>query len=342
MRDPVEVARAIAGAQAQDIHAGPLTFRSRSRRLTLADIDRARTEERSLLRTWVMRMTIHLIPADDAGWMLPLFEPITEKWSRRRLQQLGMPAKDLGKALRVAKRTLEREGPVTRPQLRERIAAAGVALDQQTGLHVIGLAVTSGLACLGPDHGRSACLVLREDWLGKMPRFDRDAALAELARRYLGAFGPATDRDFAYWSGLPLGQVRQGLRSIAGELEESKLGAGALLSLRDRRVRMPRAGQLRMLGAFDTYMLGYRDRDFALPSEHRAHLKAGGGGWLRPVIVRDGVVIGGWSYRRKGGRVEVELRDPDSLSAADREAIDVELADIERFEGCRVSAVDGT
>ena len=234
----------------------------------------------------------------------------------------------------MAKRTLEREGPVTRPQLRERIAAAGVALDQQTGLHVIGLAVTSGLACLGPDLGRSACLVLREDWLGKMPRFDRDAALAELARRYLGAFGPATDRDFAYWSGLPLGQVRQGLRSIAGELEESKLGAAALLSLRDRRVRMPRAGQLRMLGAFDTYMLGYRDRDFALPSEHRAHLKAGGGGWLRPVIVRDGVVVGGWSYRRKGGRVEVELRDPDSLSAADREAIDVEVADIGRFEGC--------
>ena len=148
-----------------------------------------------------------------------------------------------------------------------------------------------------------------------------------------GAFGPATDRDFAYWSGLPLGQVRQGLRSIAGELEESKLGAGALLSLRDRRVRMPRAGQLRMLGAFDTYMLGYRDRDFALPSEHRAHLKAGGGGWLRPVIVRDGCVIGGWSYRRRGRRVEVELSVSDELSAADREAIHAEVADIGRFEG---------
>ena len=69
------MARAIAGAQAQDTYAGPLTFRSRSRRLTAADIERARTEERSLLRTWVMRRTIHLIPTDDAGWMLPLFEP---------------------------------------------------------------------------------------------------------------------------------------------------------------------------------------------------------------------------------------------------------------------------
>ena len=95
-RRPGRVARAIAGAQAQDVYAGPLTFRSRSRRLTAADVDRARTEERSLLRTWVMRMTIHLIPTDDAGWWLPLFEPVIEKWSRRRLEQLGMPPSDAG------------------------------------------------------------------------------------------------------------------------------------------------------------------------------------------------------------------------------------------------------
>ncbi len=339
--DPVEVARAIAGAQAQDVHAGPLTFRSRSRRLTLADIDRARTEERSLLRTWVMRMTIHLIPADDAGWMLPLFEPGIERWSRRRLKQLGMPAENVERALRVARRTLEREGQVTRPQLRERIAAAGVTLEQQTGLHVVGLAVTTGLACLGPDRDRTPCLVLREDWLGKLPRFDRDAALAELARRYLGAFGPATDRDFAYWSGLSLGQVREGLRSIAAQVEESKFGDMTLLSLRDRRVRMSRTSQVRMLGAFDTYMLGYANRDFALPTQHRAHLKAGGGGWLRPVIVRDGVVVGGWSLRRRAGRVEVGLRDPDTIGAADRKAIDAEVADIERFEGSPVRLLDG-
>jgi hypothetical protein len=244
-----------------------------------------------------------------------------------------MPAEDVEKALAVTKRTLAREGPVTRPQLRETITAAGVTLDQQTGLHVIGLAVTSGLACLGPDRGRTTCLVLREEWLGSMPSFDRDTALAELARRYLGAFGPASDRDFAYWSGLPLGQVRQGLRTIAGQLEESNFGDQTLLSLRDLRMRLPKAGQLRMLGEFDTYMLGYANRDFALPSEHRAHLKAGGGGWLRPVIVRDGSVIGGWRYRRRRGQVEVELRDPDKLSPADRKAIDAEIVDIGRFEG---------
>jgi hypothetical protein len=332
-RDPADVARAVAGIQAQDVYAGPLSFRSRSPSISAARVARARTEERSLLRTWVMRMTIHMISTEDAGWMLPLFEPAMERWERRRLEQLGMPAADVAKSMRVAKRTLERDGPLTRPEMRERIAAAGVKLTNQTGLHVVGLAVTSGLACLGPDRGRSSCLVRRDEWLGKLPRFDREEALAELSRRYLGAFAPASEADFAKWSSLPLRDVRAGLELISPELVESRVGEETLLSLKGQGKRWPPGGALRMLGAFDTYMLGYADRDFALPSEHREAYKAGGGGWLRPIVVRDGVVIGGWSYRRKGDAVEVTLGAPDSLTDADRKAIESEVADIERFEG---------
>jgi winged helix DNA-binding protein len=340
VRDPADVARAIGGAQAQDTYAGPLTFRSRSRRLTAADVERARTEERSLLRTWVMRMTIHLIPTDDAGWMLPLFEPAIERWSRRRLEQLGMPSRMQEKALGVVKRTLDREGPLTRPEVAENIVESGVELNSSTRLHIIGLAVTSGIACLGPDKGKTTCLVLRQDWLGKLPRFDREAALAELARRYLGAFAPATERDFAKWSSLPLRDLRVGLERIESELVEARLGDETAFSLRRRGNRSPSGGSLRMLGAFDTYMLGYANRDFALPAKHASDYKAGGGGWLRPVIVRDGVVIGGWSYRRKGKGVEVRLTSPEALSGADRKEVDAELADIARFEDAPVKLVD--
>ncbi len=331
-RDPAEIAKAIAGAQAQDLYAGPLSFRSRSRSLTAAAVERARTEERSLLRTWVMRMTIHMIATEDAGWMLPLFEPGIEAWSRRRLEQLGMPRQRQEKALKAFERALGKEGPLTRPEAAERVVAAGIELKRETRLHIAMLAVTSGIACLGPDQGRSSCLVLREDWLPKPPRFDREAALAELARRFVGAFGPATERDFAKWSGLALRDLRVGLERIAGELGEARLGDEVALTLKGRRNRWPRQPELRMLGAFDTYMLGYADRDFALPARHREAFKAGGGGWLRPIVVSDGVVIGGWSYRRKGNGVEVTLNSAGSLSAADRKAIDAEVADIERFE----------
>ena len=335
-RDPVEIARAVAGVQAQDHFAARLSFRSRSRRLKAADIDRARTEERSLLRTWVMRMTIHLIPADDAGWWLPLFEPGIEKWSRRRLGQLGMSARTQERALREVVRMLEREGPLTRTEVGNRLRAMGIELDNWTRGHIMGLAVSSGNACLGPDRKGGTCLVLRRDWLGDQPRFDHEAAIAELARRYLRAFGPATDRDFAYWAGLGLGEVRAGLEAIAAELEEVRVGEAMLLALRGKLPRLPRAGQLRMLGNFDTYLLGWKERAFSVPDEHAAAVKEGGGGWIRPVIVRDGVVIGGWRSSRKGGRIEISLNLTDSLTAEARKAIDAEIEDIERFEGMPV------
>ena len=288
-----------------------------------------------------MRGTIHLVPSEDAGWLLPLFEPTIEKWSRRRLEQLGLPGAKHEKALAAIRRALEAEGPITRPEAADRVAAAGVELNSQTRFHISLLAVSSGIACLGPDRGRMPCLILRRDWLGELPRFDRETALGELARRYLGAFGPATDRDFAAWSGLGLREVRAGLESIAGEIVEVRVGGLPMLALADRRRRTQRSGQVRLLGAFDTYVLGYANRDFAVPHRHRAALKAGGGGWIRPLIVRDGEVIGGWRYARRKGGVEVAIDSTASLPAEVRRAVEREVADIARFEAVEATLAEG-
>jgi hypothetical protein len=332
-KDPAEIARSIAGAQAQDVYAGPLTFRSRSRSLTADDVKRARTEQRSLLRTWVMRTTIHLIPTDDAGWWLPLFEPRIEKWSRRRLTQLGLPQAKQDKALRVVARVLADEGPLTRSEARQRIEAAGIELNTQTGMHIALTSVVAGIACLGPDKGKTTCLIRREDWLGKTAPFDREQALAELARRYLGAFAPATERDFAYWSGLPLRDVRAGLESISGEIEEVQVGGKAMLAPRGSPPRLPATGQVRMLGNFDTYLLGWKDRAFSVTGEHALHVKEGGGGWIRPVILEDGIVVGGWRSRRQRGGLEIELNLADDERERLGAKIDAEVADLARFEG---------
>jgi Winged helix DNA-binding domain len=339
VRDPAEVARLTAGIQAQDPPAARLSFRSRTRGLTAADIDRARTEERSLLRTWLMRETIHVIPTEDAGWMLPLFEPLIEKRTRRRLVQLGMPHATQEKALRTIASALD-DGPLTRTEAAERVTDAGVALNAQTPLHVVRLAVTSGVALLGPDRSAQPMLVRREDWIGKGPPFDRDRALGELARRYMRAFGPATDRDFAYWSGLALRDVRAGLDGISGELEETRVGEQHQLILRGSLPRLPRPNQIRMLGGFDTYLLGYRDRGFATGDEHRATVSDGGGG-IYPVIVRDGVVQAGWRVSRKGGALEISFTDPESIPHEIRAAVDSEIADISRFEGASVTLAGG-
>jgi hypothetical protein len=274
-----------------------------------------------------------MIPTDDAGWWLPLFEPGIERWSRRRLAQLGLPPGQEDRAMKLVAGMLADDGPLTRSEIAERLQRAGVELNPQTRLHVMGLAVTSGIACLGPDRGSQTCLVRREDWIGVPPPFDRDRALAELARRYLGAFGPATDKDFAYWSGLPLRDVRGGLGSISGETEEVPVGDEIRLIMRGALPRLPRRGQVRMLGNFDTYLLGWKDRSFSVTGEHALHVKAGGGGWIRPVIVEDGIVIGGWRSARKGGRLEISLNLPKAERERLGAAIEAEVADIARFEG---------
>jgi Winged helix DNA-binding domain len=337
LRDPAEVARLTAGIQAQDPPAARLSFRSRTRALTAADIDRARTEERSLLRSWLMRMTIHMIATEDAGWMLPLFEPVIERWSRRRLQQLGMAAGTQDKALRTIARAVE-DGPLTRREAAARVTDAGIALNAQTRVHIVGLAVTSGLALLGPDRGAQPMLVRRQDWIGKAPAFDRHRALAELARRYIGAFGPATDRDFAYWSGLTLRDVRAGLAAISAELEGVQVGEREMIALRGRLPRLPRPNQIRMLGGFDTYLLGYKDRGFATGEGHRETVSDQGGG-IYPVILRDGMVEGGWRISRSGGRLEIAFKRPGSVAADMGAAIEAEIADIARFERRRVDTI---
>jgi hypothetical protein len=329
---PADIAREVAGVQAQDPRAGKLAFRARDARLTAADVDRARTEERSLLRTWAMRKTAHLLASEDAHWLLPLYEPEQAKWSWRRLGQLGLDARTAKRALETIRRALAADGPLTRKQLAERLAKRGIELDTQTRTHVFGLAVVSGMAYQGPDVGAQPCLVLREEWLPapRGRRFDRRAALTELARRYLRAFSPATETDFAGWSGLPLRDLRAGLEGIAPEMRELRLGEGTAFALKaaPRRARGP---VVRLLGAFDNYLMGYRERDFIAGADRWPAIGPGGG-ILHPTIVRDGRALGTWQAP-VGRRPEVDVELFEPVDAATQRAIDAEIADVRRFEG---------
>ena len=174
----------------------------------------------------------------------------------------------------------------------------------------------------------------REDWLPGPPKFDRDeAALAELARALPGAFAPATDRDFAYWSACPCRDVRAGLESISREIEEVSVGDQTCWLRAETGRACRRTGQVRMLGNFDTYLLGWKDRGFSVAGEHADHVKEGGGGWIRPVILEDGIVVGGWRSARKNGRREITLNLPKAERQRLSAKIDAEVADLARFEG---------
>jgi hypothetical protein len=263
--------------------------------------------------------------------MVPLFAEITVRWSRKRLADFGLDRAGQDRALAVLQEAVDRDGPLTRTELADRLEAAGFATANEFKVHLWLLATLDGGLCLGPDRGGQTCLVRTEDWIGPLEPRSRDDSLAELARRYLRAYSPASDRDLARWAGLPLRDARLGIERIAAELEELTVGGEALLRLRTTE-GAPRGLFVRLLGAYDNYNLGYESRDFYLPPEH-AKKVVPGGGIVRPTIVVNGQIVGTWASKRSAQRLAVTLEPFASFDPDVGEALAAEVEDLARFEG---------
>jgi hypothetical protein len=224
----------------------------------------------------------------------------------------------------VIERSLAADGPLTRAELRDRVAAAGVRTQGQAMVHLLALATLRGLTVRGPMRGGEQAFVLVRDWLGAPPRpMGREQALGLLARRYLAGHGPATDRDLAKWAGLPLGDARRGLTAIASGLADRDDGR-ACLAARPGSGEVPGLPALRLLGAFDPLLLGWASRDLFL---------APGGpvitsnGLFRPFVLVQGRGAALWTV--SGGRVVTDQLGP--LTGPERAALGTETADVERF-----------
>jgi hypothetical protein len=340
-RDVAGVVRAVLGLQAQDTPASRLAVRPRSTALDEAAVRRACNQDRSVVRTWAMRGTLHLVAAEDAGWLVALLGPVFAASGRRRRLQLGLDD-DLCQRVLEALPAVLAAGPLSRADLVRGLAAEGVRIDPsgQAPAHLVGYAALRGLVCRGPDlDGDQASYVLLEDWVGPGREaghpLDPDDALAELARRYLAGHGPAGPKDLAAWSGLPVGRARRAFELVAGELREVEGGGRRLWAPAGAGTARSRAGEpvVRLLGRFDDYLLGWRDRDLVLDPRFARQVQAGGG-WIHPAVVVDGRVAGTWRARRADGRLDVTVTPfSGRLPRGTRPALEAEAADLRRFLG---------
>jgi Winged helix DNA-binding domain len=284
--------RRLLAVQAQDFASVPLALRARSRGLT-RDAVHAALDSGDLVISWLNRGTLHLVRREDYWWLHALTAPTIRTANNRRLRQEGVT--NPGRGVRQIAKALE-DGPRLRKEIGSRIGVSGAALT-----HLLVAASLDGLIVRGPLRGREQTFVLVRDHIGEPPRMDRDVALAELSRRYLAGHAPACAADLAYWSGLPL-------RDLA------RMGG----------VTPRQTGDLppRLLPPFDPYILGWKDRSFAVPPRMAKRVMPGGG-MFRAVVLVDGRVVGTWS--RAGGRVTI-----DGDCGADLRS---EIGDVERFLG---------
>ncbi|MGW6690391.1 winged helix DNA-binding domain-containing protein [Streptomyces sp. NPDC054961] len=306
------VVRRVFAIQAQDATAADLGIRVRGRDITAQAIGTAYEKERSIVRGWYMRGTLHTIPCDDARWVLPLLSPRILAATSRRYQQLGLDDDVRQRADHLIRRALAAHGPLTRAELTEHLTILGIPPDGQAPFHLIRHAALTGILCHGPQRAGEATYVLLNDWLPTTGRFrwEGDAALAELARRYLAAYAPATSEDFAAWSGLPVSWARRAWKLLTESGAITEYGALTMLAGRVKELAGPSdTPDVRMLPAYDNYLIGYRTREVSVPALHQARVWPGGG-LIRPTVTADGLAIATWTRGSGSRSIQVDAFEP--------------------------------
>jgi hypothetical protein len=250
-----------------------------------------------------MRGTLHLVPAEDLGWMLTLGPPRVAGAAASRRAQLGLDDDVLASARRTTVAALEGGGRLGRDGLLKLWRDAGIDTSDYRGGHLFGALAAEGLVCLGPRDGRGQAVVLLEEWVPRPRRLDRDEALAEWALRYFRSHGPASVRDFAWWTGLTLTDARRGLASVADRLERVHMDGAELWLDPETPARLDaaqrQAASVMLLPAFDELLVGYQDRTAFVPAAHLG--KAVAGGMFHPIVVAGAAVVGTWRRARKAG-----------------------------------------
>ena len=317
-----------------------LSLRARVEGLTAGDIEASRVRRRSLVRTWCMRGTLHLLAARDLEWLLSAINPGVVRGGWRWLdKRAGLKTARARQVLEAAYQILKANGPLPR---RELMAAVSEKLGFDTAAAAAGVVQLNGVlgrVCFGPQHGNEPTYAALDDWLGRPltpgPGVAGRPDHAKLPRRYLHGYGPATPRDLAAWWGLALGEAKAAWAALRDELIELEVDGEPAWLLKSDAGALAKLGSpattVRLLPAFDTYLLGYDRRNFAVPAQH--HQRVFHGGEIVPTVMVNGCAAGTWRYEQRGQQMRITVTPFAAFTREVRELVAEEAEDVGRFYG---------
>ena len=308
---PADVVRWLGAVQAQDYHQALWAVGSRTRAGTRVRVERA-IAERQIVRTWLMRGTIHFAPPEDVRWLLALVGPRLAVAAERRREQIGLARADISRAADVVSTALAGDRRLSRPEMMQLLEGNGIATTGGHGYHILWRLARDGLICIGPTEARQQTFALLDDWA---PREDsrelsRDGSLAVLAGRFAASRGPVTAHDLARWAGITVSDARAGLAAAGGLVCDTTAG-GEHWAAAEQAGRAPTGAERRrtyLLAGFDEFLLGYRDRDAILDPGHADRVVPGANGVFRPMIVTGGRIVGTWSRSATPRSLSIDLQ----------------------------------
>ncbi|HEY1936545.1 MAG TPA: winged helix DNA-binding domain-containing protein [Candidatus Angelobacter sp.] len=309
-KDLVTICRDICGVQAQIMSAAQLQLWTRNHAVTPAMVNDALWQKRSLVKTSLMRQTLHLIPTQD----FPLY--IAANRSTRVKSAFAIMARfkitrDEADGLSALILDTLNAGPLprgaitstVRPKVSKRVRAW---MDKV--FSIVRLPVFEGRVCYGPGEGNQATFIRAEHWLPELRTMQEQDAQKELFCRYLRAYGPATLRDFGHWSGISMVEVRALRPLLDAEFAEYD----GLLALREdlKALQAAPSGEssVHLLPYFDVYLLAHSLKEHFLDARFYKRVYRDQG-WISPVVLIDGQIGGVWGHTlsRQAITVEIEL-----------------------------------
>lgn len=312
----VEVVRDVCGIHAQVMGSAELQLAARLEGITQADVRDALWERRELVKTWTIRGTLHVHPADELGLWTAARRAVADDDGRPDVVAA------IGQALR--------EQRLTREELADAVvdrvpSAPREELASGWGFH-LGDAAVAGLLCFGPPQGQRVTFVHSADWLGPQRAWEPEEALSEVARRYAETYGPVTYRQFQEWF------TSRRLTPAAAR----DLFAGLEL-LEPEPVPVP-ASSVRLLPEYDPYVMGFREREHLVPEDVRVQVVAHGKGKYEgpagtPFLLVDGACAGIWSRKKLAKKVELTVTPARKLTPDERAAVEAEAERIGAFLG---------
>jgi len=331
-KTPGEVVARLGAMQAQDYLGALWSIGLRLPGATAADIERA-IAERTIIRTWPMRGTLHFVAAADVRWMLELLAPRIVASRAARHQEFGLDAPLFARCEKLLLKALQGGKQMTRGALLTLLERAGISTANMRGYVILWRLAHEGLICFGSHQGKQPAFALLNEWAPAAKRLPREQALAELALRYFTGHGPATLHDFVWWSGLRVAEAKAGLELAAAKLTR-ETGNGTVCWMgRDTPALRDVSPTAYLLPGFDEFMLGYTDRAAALDARHAQRVVPGGNGVFKSTIVIDGRVAGLWQRTVKKSWVVITPAPFVRLMKAETQALAAPAARYGQFNG---------
>jgi hypothetical protein len=336
-QDAEDIVRWLGAVQAQEYLGAKWGIAQRSASLTEADIDRAFAQGR-ILRTHVMRPTWHLVTPQDIRWMLALTSRRVNAANALYYRKLGLDEAVFARSNALLIKVLQGGNQLTRPELAIALQHGGIYETTHDRLRLIYLlmrAELDGVICSGALRGKQHTYALLDEQAPLIQPLERDEALAEFARRYFTSHGPATLKDFIWWSGLTPADARTGLELVKPQLI-AQVVAGKTCWLSPKSPVKLSSPIAHLLPAFDEYTVAYQDRSPILDPQYKEQARASNG----MVVLLDGHITGAWKRTVSKKTVMVEIRPFKAPTDAQGQAIQAAAERYGTFLGLPVVPID--